>query len=344
MTVKGKRKRAKKDLMRMAFSLESKKIWVAGHRGMVGAATIRRLGAEGCEILTAPRETCDLRDAAAVEDWMAHSRPDVVILAAARVGGIVANAQYPADFLYDNLMIAANVIHAAHRQDVEKLLYLGSSCIYPREAVQPMAESALLSGPLEPTNEAYAIAKIAGIKLCEAYRRQHGRDFISAMPCNLYGPGDRYDPEYSHVIPALIMKLAAARDAGVQQVEMMGTGRALREFLYVEDLADALVFLLKNYSEAPQINVGSGTEISIRELATKVARAVGFTGEIVFTGAGPDGTPRKLMDNARLAALGWKPSTGLEEGLARLISKSWNSGARRAHKDSGSGVGRPETS
>ncbi len=301
------------------FSLKNKKIWVAGHRGMVGAATVRRLRSEECEILTVARGDCDLRDAAAVEGLMANNRPDVVILAAARVGGIVANAQYPADFLYDNLMIAANVIHAAHRQDVEKLLYLGSSCIYPRAAVQPIAEEALLSGPLEPTNEAYAIAKIAGIKLCEAYRRQHGRDFISAMPCNLYGPGDRYDPEYSHVIPALIIKLAAARDAGAQRVEVMGSGRALREFLYVEDLADALVFLLKTYSEAPQINVGSGTEISICDLAGMVARAVGFKGEIVFTGTGPDGMPRKLMENARLAALGWKPSMGLEEGLACAV-------------------------
>lgn len=288
---------------------------------MVGAATVRRLGSEGCEILTVSREACDLRDAAAVEGWMVQNRPDVVILAAARVGGIVANAKYPADFIYDNMMIAANVIHAAHRHDVAKLLYLGSSCIYPREATQPMAESALLSGPLESTNEAYAIAKIAGIKLCAAYRKQHGRDFIPAMPCNLYGPGDRYDPEYSHVIPALIMKLSAARDAGAQRVEMMGTGRALREFLYVEDLADALVFLLKNYSDAPHINVGSGVDISIRDLTAKVAQAVGFTGEIIFTGQGWDGTPRKLMDNARLAALGWKPSTGLEEGLKRTVNE-----------------------
>lgn len=305
--------------MQTGFSLKNKKIWVAGHRGMVGSALVRRLASEPCGILTVGREECDLRDAAAVERWMAENRPDAVILAAARVGGIIANANYPADFLYDNLMIAANVIHAAHRHDVSKLLYLGSSCIYPKDAAQPMAEDALLSGPLEPTNEAYAIAKIAGIKLCAAYRRQHGRDFISAMPCNLYGPGDRYDPEYSHVIPALIMKLSAARDAGAERIELMGTGSALREFLYVEDLADALVFLLENYSDAPHINVGSGVEISIRDLTEKVAQAVGFRGQIVFTGQGWDGTPRKLMDNARLAALGWKSATDLDEGLKQTV-------------------------
>lgn len=305
--------------MKTGFSLKNKKIWVAGHRGMVGSALMRRLAPELCEILTARREECDLRDAAAVERWMAENRPDAVILAAARVGGIIANANYPADFLYDNLMIAANVIHAAHRHDVSKLLYLGSSCIYPKDAAQPMAEDALLSGPLEPTNEAYAIAKIAGIKLCAAYRRQHGRDFISAMPCNLYGPGDRYDPEYSHVIPAMIMKLSAARDAGAERVELMGTGSALREFLYVEDLADALVFLLENYSDAPHINVGSGGEISIRDLTAKIAQATGFRGQIVFTGQGWDGVPRKLMDNARLAALGWKSATDLDEGLKQTV-------------------------
>lgn len=286
---------------------------------MVGAATVRRLDSEGCEILTVPRETCDLRDPAAVGGWMARNRPDAVILAAARVGGIVANANYPADFLYDNIMIAANVIHAAHRHAVSKLLYLGSSCIYPRDAAQPMTEDALLSGPLEPTSAPYALAKIAGIKLCEAYRAQHGRDFISAMPCNLYGPGDRYDPEYSHVIPALIMKLFAARDAGGRRIELIGTGSALREFLYVEDLADALVFLLKTYSDAPHINVGSGIEISIKSLTAEVAKAVGFTGEIAFTGKGWDGTPRKLMDGARLAAMGWRARTPLPEGLRRTL-------------------------
>lgn len=288
---------------------------------MVGSALVRRLAIEGCgEILTVSSAVCDLRDPAAVDHWMGRHRPDAVFLAAARVGGIVANARYPADFLYDNLMIAANVIDAAHRWGVEKLLYLGSSCIYPRDAVQPISEDALLTGPLEPSNAPYALGKIAGIKLCEAYRVQHGRDFISAMPCNLYGPGDRYDPDYSHVIPALLMKMDAAARAGKESVELMGTGGALREFLYVDDLAEALVLLMKTYSDRTHINVGSGVEIAIRDLAHRIARTVDFKGEIVFTGKGADGTPRKCMEGSRLAALGWRPETALEEGLRRTWS------------------------
>lgn len=306
--------------MTRSFSLDRKKIWVAGHAGMVGSALLRRLRRESCDVLTVGREECDLRDPGAVGQWMERHRPDVVILAAARVGGIVANARYPADFLYDNMMIAANVIEASRRFGVEKLLYLGSSCIYPKHAPQPIPEEALLTGALEPTNEAYAVAKVAGVKLCQAYRAQHGCDFIAAMPCNLYGPGDRYNPEYAHVVPALILKGLCARAQGLPAIALMGTGSALREFMHVDDLADALCFLLGNYSEHLPINVGSGTEISIAELAALIGRAVGFEGEIVFTGQGPDGTPRKIMDTNRLRALGWQPSIGMAEGLRRTLA------------------------
>ena len=299
------------------YALAGKRVWVAGHRGMVGSALMRRLGGVDCTILTATRDDADLRDPAAVDAWMAENRPQAVFVAAATVGGILANDTRPADFLYDNLMIEANVIHAAWRTGVEKLLFLGSSCIYPRLAPQPMAEDALLTGPLESTNEWYAIAKIAGIKLCQAYRKQHGADFISAMPTNLYGPGDNFDLQGSHVVPALIRKCHEAKIAGHGSVEIWGTGTPRREFLYVDDLADALVFLMERYSDHSHVNVGTGTDVTIRELAETVARVVGFAGDFVYDSTKPDGTPRKLLDVGRLSSLGWFASTPLEEGLKR---------------------------
>jgi GDP-L-fucose synthase len=301
--------------MNPIFSLRNKRVWVAGHNGMVGAATVRRLQSEECEILTVPRRDLDLRRQSDVECWMETYRPEVIILAAARVGGIKANRDEPADFLYDNLMIETNVIYSAHKTGVQKLLFLGSSCIYPKHAPQPIEESALLSGPLEPTNAAYAVAKIAGIKLCESYRKQFGADFISAMPCNLYGPSDTYDTLRSHVIPALVMKFHQAKEQHAPSVTLWGTGTPLREFLHVDDLADALIFLLKNYSTDSHINVGSGAEISIAALAGEVAAVTGYKGEINFDPAMPDGTPRKLMDNSRLSALGWQPRIALRDGL-----------------------------
>ncbi len=300
----------------MSFDLNGKRIWVAGHRGMVGGALVRRLAEEPCEVITAGREVVDLTDQRAVHEWMGRERPDAVVLAAARVGGIHANDSYPVDFLYDNLMIEANVIHAAHEAGVEKLLFLGSSCIYPKFAEQPIREEALLTGPLEPTNEWYAIAKIAGIKLCQAYRRQYGSDFISAQPTNLYGPGDNYDLKTSHVLPALLRKFHEAKQEGAPSVTLWGTGTPLREFLHVDDLADALVFLLREYSDDVPLNVGSGTEVSIRELAETIARVVGYEAELVFDSSMPDGTPRKLMDSSRLHALGWNRARSLEQGIA----------------------------
>lgn len=302
--------------MNGTYSLAGKRVFVAGHRGMVGSALVRRLAREECEILCAGRDTLDLIDQRAVRDWFAAERPDAVFLAAARVGGILANDSYPADFLYDNLMIEANVIEAAHRGDVGKLMFLGSSCIYPKFAAQPIAESALLTGPLEPTNEWYAIAKIAGIKLAQAYRRQHGRDFISAMPTNLYGPGDNFDLETSHVMPALIGKADKAKRDGADTLEIWGTGTPRREFLHVDDLADACVFLMKTYSGDEHVNVGSGSDVTILELAEIVARAVGFEGRIVKDETKPDGTPRKLMSAAKLDAMGWRPRISLEDGVA----------------------------
>jgi GDP-L-fucose synthase len=298
------------------YDLKGKRVFVAGHRGMVGAALVRRLATEDCEIVVLERRDGDLRDQAAVRAFMADRRPQAVILAAARVGGIQANDTYPADFLYDNLMIEANVIEAAFRQEVEKLLFLGSSCIYPRLAPQPITEDALLTGPLEPTNEWYAIAKIAGIKLCQAYRRQHGCDYIAAMPTNLYGPGDNFDLEKSHVIPALIRKAHEAKLRGDDRLVIWGTGKPLREFLHVDDAADALVHLLKVYSGAEHVNVGSGVDLPIIDLAHLVARVVGFAGRIETDPSKPDGTPRKLMDASRLRALGWSPRRDLEAGLA----------------------------
>lgn len=298
-----------------AYDLGGKTVYVAGHRGMVGSAIVRRLAREGCQVLTASRSELDLQDQAAVRAWFAANRPDAVFLAAAKVGGILANDSFPADFLYDNLMIEANIIEAAHRSDVEKLMFLGSSCIYPKFAPQPIAEDSLLSGPLEPTNEWYAIAKIAGIKLCQAYRRQHGRDFISAMPTNLYGPGDNFDLNSSHVMPALIRKAHEAKQAGAASMEIWGTGTPRREFLHVDDLADACVFLMKRYSQDEHINVGSGEDVTIFELVEMVNRAVGYTGTIERDLTKPDGTPRKLMSADRLKALGWSPAIPLEAGI-----------------------------
>jgi GDP-L-fucose synthase len=300
-----------------AFDLAGKRVWVAGHRGMVGAALVRRLGREPCEILTVDHARLDLRRQADVEAWMEKARPDAVILAAAKVGGILANDSFPADFLYDNLMIEANVLEGARRVGVQKALFLGSSCVYPREAPQPMAEDALLTGPLEPTNQWYAIAKIAGIKLAEAYRVQQGCDFISAMPTNLYGPEDNFDLASSHVLPALIRKAHEAKLAGHAAMTLWGTGQPRREFLHVDDCADALVFLLTHYSGREHVNVGVGEDVSILELARLIGRVVGFGGEIVFDSSKPDGTPRKLMDVRRLTAMGWRARIGLEEGLVQ---------------------------
>lgn len=282
---------------------------------MVGSALMRRLTGNSCQTLTSSRDL-DLRNQAATAAWFDQHQPDVVVLAAGRVGGILANDRYPAEFLYNNLMIEANVIEAARLTGVEKLLFLGSSCIYPKMAPQPITEHALLTGPLEPTNEWYAVAKIAGIKLCQAYRRQYGCNFISVMPTNLYGPGDNYHPTGSHVLPALIRKAHEAKVAGADGIDIWGTGAPRREFLHVDDLADACLFLLRNYSEDAPINVGSGTDLSILELAQAVCRVVGFEGTIRTDPTKPDGTPRKLMSSDRIAALGWQPRIGLLEGIA----------------------------
>ncbi|WP_269931276.1 GDP-L-fucose synthase [Aminobacter sp. HY435] len=299
----------------LVYPLAGKRVWVAGHRGMVGAALVRRLETEGCEIVTAGRDIVDLTRQSEVESWLAETRPHAVLLAAAKVGGILANATYPAEFLYENLAIETNVIHASHKVGVEKLLFLGSSCIYPKFAAQPISEDSLLTGSLEPTNEWYAIAKIAGLKLAEAYRKQHGVDFISAMPTNLYGPGDNFDLASSHVLPALIRKAHEAKLSGARELTIWGTGTPRREFLHVDDAADAMVYLLKHYSGDQHVNVGSGTDVTIRELTETVARVVGFTGGIVLDTSKPDGTPRKLMSGEKLAALGWRPRIGLEEGI-----------------------------
>jgi len=309
---------------RIMYSLEGKRVWVAGHRGMVGGALVRRLASEGCEILTADRRELDLIDQAAVRGWMNAYQPDAIFLAAARVGGIFANDRFPADFLYDNLLIEANIIEAAHRVGVGKLCFLGSSCIYPKMAPQPIGEDALLTGPLEPTNEWYAIAKIAGIKLTQAYRRQHGHDFISVMPTNLYGPGDNFDLQSSHVMPALIRKAHEAKEAGATSFEVWGTGSPRREFLYVDDCADACVFLMKNYSDAGHVNVGSGTDLTILELTRLVCEVVGFQGTITHDLSKPDGTPRKLMAADKLRALGWSPSVPLREGITRAYAAFLN--------------------
>lgn len=297
------------------YDLRGKRVWVAGHRGMVGSAIVRRLAREDCTILTIDRSTVDLRDQAGVLAWMREARPDAVFLAAAKVGGILANDTKPADFLLDNLLIETAIFAGAHATDVEKLLFLGSSCIYPKLAPQPIIEAALLTGPLEPTNEWYAIAKIAGIKLAQAFRRQHGRDYISAMPTNLYGPGDNFDLQSSHVMPALIRKVDSARRTG-GDVVVWGTGTPRREFLYVDDCADACVHLMKQYSGDEHVNVGSGEDISIADLTRTVMKVLGCDAPIVHDLSKPDGTPRKLMDVTKLAGLGWQSSTGLEEGIA----------------------------
>jgi GDP-L-fucose synthase len=291
------------------------RIWVAGHGGMVGSAIMRRLAREPVEILTARRSDLDLRDQSAVRAWIEKMRPKAIILAAAKVGGILANDSYPAEFLYDNLMVEANVIDSAHKVGVERLVFLASSCIYPKFAAQPIAEEALLTGSLEPTNEWYAIAKIAGVKLCQAYRKQYGRRYISVMPCNLYGPNDNFDLQTSHVLPALIRKFHEAKVSGAKEVVVWGTGTPLREFLHVDDLADAIVFLLDRYDAEAPINCGAGFEVTIKELAEKIARVTGFEGSLVFDTTKPDGTPRKLMDSRRVGALGWKPRIGLDEGI-----------------------------
>jgi GDP-L-fucose synthase len=295
--------------------LEGKTIWVTGHRGMAGSAIVRRLERDGIASLTADRREVDLRDQAAVSRFMAQHRPEVVVVAAARVGGIHANNSQPADFLWENLAIASNLIEAAHRCEVEKLLFLGSSCIYPRLAPQPMNEDVLLTGPLEPTNEWYAIAKIAGIKLCQAYRAQHGRSFIACQPTNLYGPGDNFDLANSHVLPALLRKAHDAKASGAATMEIWGTGRARREFLHVDDLADACVHLLRQYDDAVPLNIGWGHDLTIAELAQLVCEVVGFEGRITHDLTKPDGTPQKLLDTTRLQQLGWKPSIPLRDGL-----------------------------
>jgi GDP-L-fucose synthase len=301
--------------MATAFDLRAKRVWVAGHRGMVGSAVVRRLANAACEILTVDRSGLDLTRQVEVERWMTDNKPDIVVLAAAKVGGILANDTRPAEFIHDNLVIETNIIHASHTVGVKKLLFLGSSCVYPKLCPQPIREEYLLTGPLEPTNEWYAIAKIAGIKLCQAYRRQYGCDFISAMPTNLYGPGDNFDLTTSHVLPALIMKAHQAKLASAPHMELWGTGSPRREFLHVDDLADALIFLLQQYSAPEPINVGVGNDLPIRELAELVIRIVGFEGTLQLDPSKPDGTPRKLLDVSRLTALGWTASTPLDDGI-----------------------------
>jgi GDP-L-fucose synthase len=302
-------------MARTPFELKGKTVFVAGHRGMVGAALVRRLKQENVELLTVPRGEVDLRDQAAVFSWFAKARPQAVFLAAAKVGGIVANNTLRAEFIYDNLIIATNVIHAAHVNGAEKLMFLGSSCIYPKLAAQPLREDSMLTGPLEATNEPYAIAKIAGIKMVEAYRSQYDCDFINVMPTNLYGPGDNYHPEYSHVVAALIRRFHEAKLSGASNVLVWGTGTPRREFLYVDDMADACVHLMKTYSQADLINIGSGEDVTIAEFARVVAKTIGYSGAISFDPSRPDGTPRKLLDVSRLAKLGWRARTSLADGI-----------------------------
>jgi GDP-L-fucose synthase len=316
-------------MARIPFELKGKTVFVAGHRGMVGSALARRLEREDVELKTVRRNEVDLRDQAALFDWFAKARPQVVFLAAAKVGGIVANNTLRAEFLYDNLVIAANVIHAAYLNGVEKLMFLGSSCIYPKLAPQPLREDSMLTGPLEPTNEPYAIAKIAGIKMAEAYRSQYGCDFINVMPTNLYGPGDNYHPEYSHVVAALIRRFHEAKLSGAANVVVWGTGTPRREFLYVDDLADACIHLMKTYSSEELVNIGTGEDITIADFAHVVAKTVGYTGGISFDPSRPDGTPRKWLDVGRLAKLGWRASTSLEDGI-RLAYRAYLSEQNQA--------------
>ncbi|WP_337996602.1 GDP-L-fucose synthase [Oleispirillum naphthae] len=301
--------------MTFSYDLAGKRVWVAGHTGMVGGAIVRRLAQESCTVLTASHRDLDLTRQAETEAWIAAQRPDAIFLTAGRVGGIHANSTLPSEFLYENLMIAANVIRAAHANDVGRLLFLGSSCIYPREAPQPIPESALLTGPLEPTNEWYALAKIAGIKLAQALRREFGRDYISAMPTNLYGPGDNFHPLHSHVPAALLSRFHAAKEANDPEVAVWGTGRPLREFMHVDDMADACVFLMRRYSGEEIVNVGSGEEVSIAGFAALIAEAVGYAGRVHFDTSHPDGMPRKLLDSSRLREIGWRRKIPLGEGL-----------------------------
>ena len=300
----------------LSYSLEGKRVYVSGHLGMVGSAIVRRLQREDCEVVVAERSV-DLREQAQVREFFRVTRPQVVMVAAGKVGGILANSAYPGQFLYDNLMIAANTIQAAYENRAEKLLYLGSSCIYPIEAEQPISEGSLLTGPLEPTNEWYALAKIAGVKLCQGYRREYGCDFISAMPTNLYGPGDNYDPQTSHVLPALILKAHKAKTSEADFLEVLGSGKPKREFLHVDDLADACVYLLRHYSGMEPINIGSGHELSIAELTNLVCNIIGFRGQLRFDPTMPDGTPRKRLDTSRLDELGWTASIPLDRGISR---------------------------
>jgi GDP-L-fucose synthase len=297
------------------YDFRRQRVYVAGHRGMAGAAIVRRLTREDCTILTVDRATLDLTRQAETERWLLEEKPDAVILAAAKVGGIYANSSFPADFISDNLVIATNVIRAAHHAGVKKLLFLGSSCIYPKHAPQPMTEDLLLTGSLEPTNEWYAVAKIAGIKLCEAFRRQFGADFIAVMPTNLYGPGDNYHPANSHVPAALIRRLHEAKQSNAASVQVWGSGAPRREFLAVDDLADACVFVMRHYSGDQFLNVGTGKDVSIGEFARLVAEVVGYSGSLVFDRSRPDGTPQKLLDVSRLAALGWRAKVELREGI-----------------------------
>ena len=306
----------------MAYTLSGKKIWVAGHGGMVGSSVCRQLEKEDCNIIKVGRDKVNLVNQTEVNDWMNSVKPDAIVLAAAKVGGIEANNNFPVDFLYENLMIEANIIHAAHLNKVERMLFLGSSCIYPRLADQPIKENSLLTGALEPTNEWYAIAKIAGIKLIQAYRKQYGYDWISAMPTNLYGPGDNYDSNSSHVLPALLRKFHEAKVSESSEVTVWGSGTPLREFMHCDDLASALLFLLKNYSGYEHINVGSGAEVSIRELVKVIAKVVGYNAKIVWDKAKPDGTPRKLMDSSNLHELGWKNDRSLFEGISHTY-ENW---------------------
>jgi GDP-L-fucose synthase len=307
------------------YALAGRRVFVAGHRGMAGSAIVRRLSRERCEILTVPKSDLDLRDQPRTHAWFARYRPDAVVMAAGKVGGIVANEALRATFLYDNLMMAANVVHAAFAAGVSKLMFLGSTCIYPRLAPQPLREDALLTGPLEPTNAPYAIAKIAGVKLVEAYRDQYGADFISVMPTNLYGPGDNYRLGSSHVVAALLRRFHEAKVVGAAEVTVWGTGTPRREFLFVDDLADACVHLMERYSAREIVNIGAGRDIAIADLAALIAEVVGYVGRIVFDPTRPDGAPRKLVDASRLAALGWRPSTGLADGL-RLAYRDFLAG------------------
>ena len=307
------------------YEIEGKRIWVAGHNGMVGRAVVRALEKINCTILKANRNDLDLTRQTQVEIWMEQERPDAIVVCAAKVGGILANDLYSADFIYENIMIESNIIHAAFKQKVQKLLFLGSSCIYPKYTKQPIPEIALLTGDLEPTNEWYAIAKIAGIKLCQAYRKQYGCDFISAMPTNLYGPYDNFDLETSHVIPALMRKAHEAKIKNAKIMNIWGSGKARREFLHVDDCANGIIFLLRNYSDLGHVNLGSGTDITISELANIIAQVVGYKGDLEYDNSKPDGTPRKLLDCTRINSLGWKPQTDLKEGLSSVYDLAFMS-------------------